>query len=133
MSEPTFQPGGSLAPVVWIEVTTGDGLVSRIAVADLPDDPSYYGGLKSAGLLNLGVVVRALSSDDDGSYESQRLDATVDDTARTWRTKLGSTDVKQRVLVDALLVLRVISDADRRAALTPLTAAMGLVRGYTTG
>jgi len=126
-----FEPevGGNFGPLLWAEWTGPDSTRRYWAVVDLPDPATYYGGYKAPKLIEAGVVARALS-DEDGTYQSQRFSATFSDIDYEVRTLLGQADYR-RLLVNTQLVLRMISDPDRRALLTPRTVAVGLVRGYT--
>jgi len=119
--------GESFGPLVWVEFAAPDNTTHVWAPVDLPDPSTYYHGFKSAKILGFGPTVRALS-DENGDYESQRFEVTIADVDRTVRGWLGTEAT--RLLVNKLLVMRMISDAGRRALERPRTVALGLVRAY---
>lgn len=121
--------GESFGPLVWAEWTGSDAAKRVWASVDLPDPASYYEGFKEAKLLTPGTVSRELS-DEKGEYQSQSFSVTVDDSDYDIRTLLGQNDTR-RLIINTLIVMRMISDEDRRALLTPRTVGIGLVRGYT--
>lgn len=130
-AEQAFAAGVSEAPVLWAELEQPDDTLVLVAPVGLPDGATYYHGWKAAALLAAGRIRRALS-DDEGQYEVQRFDVTLSDVSRTWRTWLGqpSTDA---VVLNHRVVVRLASDAWRRAELRPRTVAIGLIRGYRLG
>jgi len=131
MPEVTPVIGESFHPLIWVEWVGSDGQRRYWALPALVDPDTYYGGFKQGLLLVPGPVVRALS-DEDGQYQAQTFLAQVSDPDYDVRGLLGQTDTR-RFLVNTLLVLRMISDADRRALLTPRTVAIGVVRAYELG
>ena len=130
-AEETFAAGAPVAPVLWAELEQPDDALDLVAPVGLADRATYYSGWKAASLLAAGRIRRALS-DDEGQYEVQRFDVTLSDLTRTWRTWLGqpSTDA---VVLNHRIVVRLASDAWRRAELRPRTVAIGLIRGYRLG
>ncbi len=120
--------GESFGPLVWVEWGGSDDVIRVWAPVDLPDPETYYHGYKAPLLLVAGRVVRALS-DEQGEYQGQVFDVTVDDTARDLRTLLGASD-NTRHLLNTRGVMRMISQADWRLKLTPRTVAIGQVRNY---
>lgn len=126
--EVTPQIGQSFGPLVWAEWEGSDDVRRTWAPVDLPDPADYYGGYKEPKLLRPGVIVRSLS-DEDGQYQSQQFEVEISDMDRTIRTLLGRSD-DQRLILNTPLVMRMISDEDRRQLLIPRTVAIGVVRGY---
>ncbi len=122
------ETGDSFGPLVWVEWGGSDDVIRVWAPVDLPDPDTYYHGYKAPLLLLAGRVVRALS-DEQGEYQGQVFDATIDDTGRDIRTLLGASD-NTRHLLNTRGVMRMISQADWRLKLTPRTVAIGLVRNY---
>jgi hypothetical protein len=120
--------GQSFGPLVWVEWEGSDGTTRVWAPVDLPDPDSYYHGYKAPKLLSAGRVVRALS-DEQGEYQGQTFEVTVDDIDRDIRTLLGASD-NRRHLLNSRVVMRMISEADWRAKRTPRTVAIGNVRNY---
>ena len=120
--------GQSFGPLVWVEWDGSDGTVRVWAPVDLPDPATYYHGYKSPRLLSAGRVVRALS-DEQGEYQGQTFDVTVDDTARDLRTLLGASDGRRHFL-NTRGVMRMISQDDWRAKRVPRTVAIGQARNY---
>jgi hypothetical protein len=126
--EATPEIGQSFGPLVWVEWESTDGTTRVWAPVDLPDPDGYYHGYKSPKLIMAGRVVRALS-DEQGEYQGQTFDVTISDQDRDIRTLLGRTD-DRRHLLNSRMVMRMISEADWRAKLTPRTVAIGQVRNY---
>jgi hypothetical protein len=124
-------PSGTFGPLLWYEFDSSDGSTKAWAMVELQDSPFYYHGLKEPLVLQPGRVVRAVSSDDDGSYESQHLDVQVDDMGRYIRGLLGQTD-QRRLLVGRNIRLRMIDLPGWRAKEMPRTVAIGIVRSYST-
>lgn len=120
--------GQSFGPLVWVEWDASDGTVRVWAPVDLPDPAIYYHGYKSPRLLSAGRVVRALS-DEQGEYQGQTFDVTVDDTSRDLRTLLGASDGRRHFL-NTRGVMRMISQDDWRAKRVPRTVAIGQARNY---
>lgn len=120
--------GSSFGPLVWVEWDGSDGETRVWAPVDLPDPSTYYHGYKAPKLLNAGRVVRALS-DEQGEYQGQTWEVTINDTDRDLRSLLGQTDARRHFL-NRLGVMRMISEADWREKLTPRTVAIGQVRNY---
>jgi hypothetical protein len=126
-----FVPDGSFGALFWYEFDSSDGVTRVWSAVDLPDDPTYYHGMKDGIVLQPGTVVRAVSSDDDGSYESQRAAVQVSDMSRYLRGLLGQVDAR-RNFVGRTIRLRMIDLPTWRAHGLPRTVAIGIVRGYTT-
>lgn len=126
--------GQSFGPLVWVEWEGTDGTTRVWAPVDLPDPTTYYKGYKSPRLLSAGRVVRALS-DEQGEYQGQTFDVTVNDSpmngsgGRDLRTLLGTSD-SRRHLLNSRVVVRMISQEDWRARRVPRTVAIGQVRNY---
>lgn len=118
----------SFGPLVWVEWEGSDDTIRVWAPVDLPDPSTYYHGYKAPKLLSAGRVVRALS-DEQGEYQGQTFEITVQDTDRDLRTLLGLSDGR-RHLLNTRMVMRMISQADWRARRVPRTVAIGQVRNY---
>ena len=118
----------SFGPLVWVEWEGSDDTIRVWAPVDLPDPSTYYQGYKSPHLLSAGKVVRALS-DEQGEYQGQTFEITVNDTNRDIRTLLGVSD-NRRHLLNTRLVMRMISQADWRLRRVPRTVAIGKLRNY---
>ena len=118
----------SFGPLVWVEWGGSDDAIRVWAPVDLPDPSTYYHGYKTPWLLSAGKVVRALS-DEQGEYQGQTFDVTVNDTSRDLRTLLGTSD-DRRHLLNTRGVMRMISQDDWRAKLVPRTVAIGKLRNY---
>jgi hypothetical protein len=116
---------GSFGPVVWIEFSSPDNSMQVWAPVPLPDPASYYYGYKAPKLLSAGVIQRTLS-DEQGQYSAQRFGFVVSDLDRYLATLLGA----DQWLLNRRVVMRLISDEQRRALGIPRTVGIGLVRGY---
>lgn len=128
MPEVTPEQGASFAPIVWVEFDSTDGTVQAWAMSDVADPSSYYHGFKTGKVLEFGRVIRALS-DEKGNYETQKFSVDVSDAEDRYLATLLGADAT-RLIVNRRLVLRLIDDVSRRALLTPLTVAIGLIRSY---
>lgn len=129
-SRPEIAPeiGSSFGPLVWVEFESPDGTVPVWAAVDLPDPPEYYHGFKVAKVLEWGKMTRALS-DEKGNYETQKFSVTVSDAGdRYVANLLGSNST--RLLLNKRMVVRMISDPDRRLLKTPRTVGIGISRSY---
>lgn len=130
--EEEFVPDGSFGPLLWIEFDDPVLGATRVfAKVDLNDPDEYYHGFKEGKILRLDRVVRALSSDDDGSLEGQSWGAEFDDSSYYWRGILGRGDLK-RLITNRNVRLRMISNPGRLAQEIPRTVALGLIRAYET-
>lgn len=127
-SEVEPEIGQSFGPLVWVEWEGSDDTIRVWAPVDLPDPSTYYHGYKAPKLLGAGRVVRALS-DEQGEYQGQTFEITINDTNRDIRTLLGVSD-NRRHLLNTRLVMRMISQADWRARRVPRTVAIGKLRNY---
>ncbi len=97
---------------------------SKVPVSD---PPTYFGGFKDGIITSVGTVSRALS-DRNGEYESATWSVTISDKDRTFRGLLDGAYSKY--LMNRFIIMRMITDADRRLSRTPRTIALGLVRNY---
>lgn len=120
--------GTNFGPLIWAEWRGNDGSEPVWAPVDLADPSTYYRGFKVGKLQNAGLIQRALS-DEDGEIQSQQFEIEISDIDTSIRTLLGRTDLA-RHLVNTPLVLRMISDPDRRLQKVPRTVAIGIVREY---
>jgi hypothetical protein len=116
---------GSFGPVVWLEFSSPDGSMQVWAPVPLSDPVGYYYGYKEAKLLSAGLIRRTLS-DEQGQYSAQRFGFVVSDLDRYLATLLGA----DQWLLNRRVVMRLISDEQRRALGIPRTVGIGLVRGY---
>lgn len=128
VAEEEMEPelGQSFGPILWAEYATPPSDAIRVmAGVDLADPSTYYGGYKEPRLIAPGTVARALS-DEQGQYQGARFTVSLDDTDRVFRDLLD----RYGTLANRRLVIRMISDEDRRALKKPRTVAVGIVRDY---
>lgn len=88
----------------------------------LPDPASYYGGWKEERVYKWGKIRRALSG-WDGQYEVSDLTVMLDDHDRFIRD-LDESDL----LINASVVVRMITDEGRRALETPRVVFRGVIK-----
>lgn len=104
----------------------GTGALQAYDEVSAPDDADYYGGRKWPWLMSLGPVRRALS-DHKGNYEVGRFDVSFADPERRLRQLLATAPGKYTPSREVAAYL--VSDAGRRAKVTPHLVAWGLVEG----
>jgi hypothetical protein len=92
---------------------------------DLPDPSTYYTGFKDGRVLSFGTATRTLS-DLSGQWSANDLSATLADTDRAVRGVLAQA----KGLRETPVIVRMISDADRRAAATPTVVFRGALRSW---
>ena len=92
---------------------------------DLPDPSSYYLGFKDGRVLSFGTATRTLS-DLTGQWSANDISVTLADTDRSVRQVLTMA----KGLRETPVVIRMISDADRRAQATPTVVFRGALRGW---
>jgi hypothetical protein len=128
--EAEFVSGESEVGFTWAEFTDRHGglKVWTDMARPLPDPATYFGGYKEDRVIQWDEITRAFS-DRQGQYEGMTFGVRLHDLDRAIRGMLG-TDAT-RMFLNAPLVVRMISDDDRRALLTPRTVARGFVRGYS--
>lgn len=115
---------GDTIALLWAELALDSG--TRVySKVDLPDPASYYGGFKQARILTAGAIKRALS-DRMGNYEAAQFGLTFSDADRVIRGLLAS----EPSIYNRFVTLRMISDAGRRALLTPRVVGIGYLRDY---
>jgi hypothetical protein len=95
------------------------------ASVDLPDPSSYYLGFKDGRVLSFGTATRTLS-DLTGQWSANDLSCSLADTDRSVRNVL----TQAKGLRETPVIVRMISDADRRAQLTPTVVFRGALRGW---
>lgn len=93
---------------------------------DLPDPSTYYMGFKQGRVLSFGTATRALS-DLTGQWSANDVTISLADTDRSVRGTLSQA----KVLRETPVVIRMISDADRRARLVPNVVFRGALRKWT--
>ena len=108
--------------ITWIEVTTRSGAFYVWSDRPLPDPITYYGGWKAPRVIQWGRIRRALSG-FDGQYETSDFSVTFSDTDRLLR---GLDDAGE--LLNATVIVRMITDEGRRALQTPRVAYRGIIR-----
>ena len=119
-----IDPGATIG-LTWVEFTDALGAVHVWSQHALPDPASYYEGWKEPRVLEWNEITRSLS-DHQGQYVGSQAGWLNDDTDLAIRQLLNST----RYFYNRVVVIRTISDPDRRALLTPRTIFRGRVRGY---
>jgi hypothetical protein len=97
-------------------------LLAPWADRNLPDPAAYFRGYKEPRVLTWGKIRRALSG-FNGEYETSDLTITLTDTDYLLRTLDDDDDV-----VNAHVVVRMITDDGRRALVMPRVVYRGLVR-----
>jgi hypothetical protein len=95
------------------------------ASVDLPDPSSYYLGFKDGRVLSFGTATRTLS-DLTGQWSANDLSCTLADTDRAVRNVL----TQAKGLRETPVIVRMISDADRRAQATPTVVFRGALRAW---
>ena len=113
---------------VWVEFTAPSSGTYRWAGVAMPHAGAYYGGYKEARVLSYGAISRAMS-DRAGQYTGSTFDFDLSDVDRTLRGFLADASA-DRFLRSCEVVIRAISDVDRRAALEPRVIARGVVLDY---
>jgi hypothetical protein len=121
--EITFSNATLFVGLTWIEVTTRTGGFYVWAAVDLPDPDWYYGGFKEARVIEWGKIRRSLSA-FDGQYETTDFNVTLSDTDRIIRELDNDNE-----LIGASVIVRMITDEERRATQVPRTAYRGIIRG----
>lgn len=95
------------------------------AALDLPDPSTYYTGFKDGRVLSFGTATRTLS-DLTGQWSANDLSCSLADTDRSVRQVLTLA----KGLRETPVVVRMISDADRRDLATPTVVFRGALRTW---
>ncbi len=121
-----FGPEPDIA-LTWVEMLDSDDTLHVWSDLSLPDPDGYYGGRKEARVLRWGTARRSLS-DDQGQYEGSEFTWTLADHDREIRGLLA--DAATKYFPNRPIVVRMITDTDRRALGIARTVFRGLVRDY---
>jgi hypothetical protein len=114
--------------LVWVEFLAPDESTYYWSGLAIPDPSTYYGGFKDARVLSWGGLARALS-DREGQYQGSTFSFELSDMDRTLRTWLGDAHVN-RTLRHCEVVIRAVTDANRRLHVAPKVVARGFVRTF---
>jgi hypothetical protein len=119
---PTFENATITIGLTYMRLRTRSGAFYYWSDRPLPDPDGYEGGWKAPRVLEWGRIRRALSG-FDGQYETSDFVVTLDDTDRVLR----ELD-KDRELVNATVIVKMIPDDDRRLELPWSTVYRGVIR-----
>jgi len=108
--------------IVWMELTTRSGVQYVWSDRRLPDPSSYYLGNKEPRVIEWQRIRRAFSG-MNGEYETSDFGVTLSDTDRLLR----ELD-KENELVNATVIVRMITDPGRRRLERPRVIYRGMVR-----
>src|SRR5216683_7771992 len=108
--------------IVWMELTTRSGVQYVWSDRRLPDPSSYYLGNKEPRVIEWQRIRRAFSG-MNGEYETSDFGVTLSDTDRLLR----ELD-KENELVNATVIVRMITDPGRRRLERPRVVYRGVVR-----
>jgi len=124
---PTELVNGGEVDLTWIEITDQAGTVHVISDSDLPDRFEYFNGLKLGIVTELGEIDRRLS-DRYGEHEVPSFTFSLFDEFGAWRALAAASPTRD---FDGMAVVcRGITDAGRRAELTPRVLFRGVVREH---
>ena len=115
---------GATVNLTWVEFTDSSDNVHVWSQHALPDPSTYYHGWKEPRVSEWGDISRSLS-DHQGQYVGSQAGWTCEDSDQVVRQALYSGRFYNRQVV-----IRTISDAQRRALQIPRTIFRGRVRGY---
>lgn len=108
----TFAGDGNPGPYGVVTLTDKSGAVRPYAGETLNDDNDYEGGLKQPRVVRHAPISRALS-DWQGQLQYPTFGATLKDNDRLFRGLLN--DATAKYLTNRPLLVKTVSDADRRA------------------
>lgn len=109
------------------ENVEGDDTARWSVDQTLPDAPGYYGGRKDGRMLRVSRIARGVS-DDNGQYVGSSVEVSVNDKDRAaLRARLGSATGKY--VWEREGIFRLVSEAGRRAHVTPRELMRGVSRG----
>lgn len=125
-SAATFEDGDP-GTLVTAELTTRSSDVLPYAEVDLNDAETYYDGYKAPKLLQVSPISRGLS-DVQGRIQHASFGVELSDADRSLRGLLD--DATDQYLANCPLVIRTVSDDDRRAELPMRVEMSGYVSEY---
>jgi hypothetical protein len=125
--DPDSDVTGETVGLTWVELRDDASGLHVSSKVPLPDPSAYYGGWKEPDVVEWGLIRRACS-DWKGNYEGTSFRWAHSDTGQAWRDLLADDETRQ--LLNSEVVIRMISDEERRMGGLARTIVRGVVRGY---